>query len=175
MRCHDCNNPDPSFHYKEVLDGEVVVVDLCHECAVKRGLIDSSNGKIDVPAVLQKLSLDLTVTSDSASSAGAAGNSLVCPECGVDERGIRESGRLGCPQCYCTFNELLAPALASMHRDTRHVGLSSATSDATAESSNQVRGLRLPQLEEDLARAVATEAYEKAAELRDLITKLKCD
>ena len=45
-----------------------------------------------------------------------------CSRCGGSLQDFRESGRLGCPDCYRTFEAPLRDLLRRLHGSTQHVG-----------------------------------------------------
>ncbi len=77
---------------------------------------------------------------------------------------FRESGRLGCPDCYDAFNQHLRGLLRRLHGSSQHVG-----EQYTREEGDPSAGPSLGQLRERLRRAVETENFELAAEIRDRI------
>jgi len=105
--------------------------------------------------------------SDSMSSGPAS--SEACPFCGLTFSDFRETGRLGCPQCYETYAVHLQKLLRRVHGGTQHVGKVYLPPDPT--SSDRER--RLDALKRRLQRAVDSEDFERAAELRDEIRSLE--
>lgn len=82
--------------------------------------------------------------------------------CGMTLSKFRETGLLGCPQCYQTFRTALAPIIeGSQGGRSQHMGTRPAY-DAPAQSE-------LDKLREALRAAIETEDYEQAAQLRDQI------
>jgi protein arginine kinase activator len=69
------------------------------------------------------------------------------------------------------FAKALTPALKHVHRGLRHAGKSPGGAGVTPGEGDVLDRVELSRLEEELARAVAVEAYERAAELRD---QIKC-
>ena len=45
-----------------------------------------------------------------------------CPRCGLLYSAFKETGRLGCAECYTAFQFQLRPLLRRIHGDTRHRG-----------------------------------------------------
>jgi protein arginine kinase activator len=86
---------------------------------------------------------------------------------------FRADGRLGCPADYELFRAGLLPILQRIHRATCHVGKvprrRAAAPPASTTEPRAVRADELLALRQQLRRAVETEHYERAAELRDLI------
>ncbi len=94
---------------------------------------------------------------------------LRCPECGSTLKDFRETGRLGCAQCYLAFDGHLRDLLRRLHGSSQHVGERYA---APGETDTDPR-VRLLELKEQLRRAVESENFELAAELRDRIRVLE--
>ena len=93
-----------------------------------------------------------------------------CPKCGFSQTDFKKTGRLGCPDCYDHFTEGVESLLKSMHKGTRHVGKAPAVWQQT-----KVYVDRLHSLQSKLDKAVAKENYEKAAQLRDEISRVKSE
>lgn len=98
-----------------------------------------------------------------------------CPTCGESLADFRETGLLGCPDCYDTFSDQIIPVLQRSHGNTQHTGETPeaaenepAATDAEAEKRKQIYDLQ-----EQLAKAVKEEDFEQAAKLRDEIKSLK--
>jgi protein arginine kinase activator len=86
-----------------------------------------------------------------------------CGRCGGSLQDFRESGRLGCPECYRSFEVPLRELLRRLHGSTHHVGERYADRGA-APADGRVETV---DLREQLRLAVETENFELAAELRD--------
>ncbi len=48
--------------------------------------------------------------------------SLICPSCGISYEDFRQTGLLGCPQCYDTFQNTLDDLILELHRGSQHRG-----------------------------------------------------
>ena len=88
--------------------------------------------------------------------------------CGFTASDLSRTGRLGCSECYFTFESLLTDRITSIHRGSEHKG-------KQVESVIQEERIRhkLEQTERALSDAIANEQFEKAAQLRDELTTLK--
>ena len=102
--------------------------------------------------------------------ARAAGE--VCARCGGTFQDFRETGRLGCPDCYRTFEAPLRDLLRRLHGSTHHLGERYAEREP-ARGARPWRPSRPPELREQLRLAVETENFELAAELRDRLRVLE--
>lgn len=78
--------------------------------------------------------------------------------CGFTMIDLLKSSKLGCPECYMTFYEELAPVIQMIHKKGQHIG----KKPKNIEKS-------LGTLEVELKEAVEKEDYELAAKIRDQI------
>lgn len=154
----------------QVSGGEKVEVHLCEACADVHALPEPVVHSHAVPSELVEVAIGqptggFEIGDPSAESASE--DALRCPECKLSFQQFRRKGRLGCPACYSTFSEQLAVLLDRFHGCTEHVG--TRPGQRTPELA---RVLERRQLEEQLKAAVAAEAFEEAARLRDRIAAL---
>jgi protein arginine kinase activator len=133
-------------------------LDLCDDCAKAKG-VDNMNIFSLADADLM---LGLGASQELDPSAGAV--EIKCPRCGFSQADFKKSGRLGCPECYHTFAEGLAGLLKTMHKGTRHTG---KAPEALRQSRDKQD--RLKTLQKKLNKAIETEDFELAAQLRDEI------
>lgn len=124
---------------------------------------------------------------------GAAGRKRAatsCTSCGLTFAELKKSGLVGCEHCYTVFESRLLPLVQRAHEGgARHVGKqpsrwvpggSAAGGDAGADEGDGGESSAGPRtvaqevevLRAALAEAVATEAYEEAAALRDRLEAL---
>jgi len=175
MLCDRCSNNEATIHLKEVVNGQVTALNLCPDCAVDAAGQGPGGNSGDVDLASLVLGLAAEHAPGPTSKQGgeqADGEAQPCPACGLTAAEFRSTGRLGCAQCYRTFASILVPALADMHRATRHQGKTLDTAQNLAGETRRGRS-ELPQLEEELARAVAAEAYERAADIRDRLADVR--
>jgi protein arginine kinase activator len=92
-----------------------------------------------------------------------------CARCGASLQDFRESGRLGCAECYRSFEVPLRDLLRRLHGSTHHVGERYAEHDGEAVEVRETTA----ELREQLRLAVETENFELAAELRDRLRVLE--
>jgi len=92
----------------------------------------------------------------------------VCEQCGLSWTDFKQGGLLGCEHDYQLFEKDLTPLLQRAHENaTHHIGKVPARRGGTGVPAK--RGVDVTRLRKDLARAVESEDYEKAAKLRDQI------
>ncbi len=155
LKCSLCPQP-ATVHLTQIVDGKIHKVELCESCAQAKGVTDP-NG-FSLADLLLKASLN-----PGPSAAG-----LRCEQCGATAADFKKQGRFGCPRCYGTFQELLAPLLENMHKGVTHIG--KLPRRALARKSLYDR---LTKLELDLTEAIKGERYEDAARTRDEIHQVK--
>jgi protein arginine kinase activator len=162
-KCQGCGEAVARNHYKKWENNRETELFLCDACAEKRGLaVTGGTDKIDLAQSLNVMLHDMEGLSD-----GAVGN-VQCTRCGLLYSTFRETGRLGCAHCYSAFEQQLRPLLRRVHGAVQHVGKTPAIDDAHAARRRQLR-----ELQERMQRAVARDAFEEAARLRDQIRALR--
>lgn len=159
MLCCVCKEKTATVHLTQITGDKMQKVDLCEECAKSKGVNDQTGFS------LADLLLGLGASQELEQAAGGADTS--CPKCGFTHADFKKSGRLGCPECYKTFAEGLGGLLKSMHKGTRHVGKVPEGLRTKRDLSEQ-----MSQLNKKLAKAIETENFEQAAQLRDEIKQL---
>lgn len=152
--CQICGQNPATFHFKQVLNGEVKEIYVCEACSEQEGFEFESDSLTDF---LFGLGMDQPVRKGDASK-----GDRVCPTCQMRFSDYRKTSRLGCPQCYETFADDLAPALTGMHRGrVTHCGKVPALSEKSV-AVEQVKSLQ-----SSLQAAIAHQNFEEAARIRD--------
>ncbi|MGD8394471.1 MAG: UvrB/UvrC motif-containing protein [Candidatus Eiseniibacteriota bacterium] len=162
-KCQGCGEAPARNHYKKWENNRETELFLCDACAEKRGLaVTGGTDKIDLAQSLNVMLHDMEGLSE-----GAVGN-VQCTRCGLLYSTFRETGRLGCAHCYTAFEQQLRPLLRRVHGAVQHTGKTPAIDDAHAARRRELR-----ELQEQMQRAVARDAFEEAARLRDQIRALR--
>ena len=155
MTCEQCRD-DATVHLSETIDGKPKEIHLCGVCARKAGIrLPKTPPDLALDAVIQGL-----ITANVGELVGALAQKE-CPCCEITFRDYRTNLRLGCPVDYRIFGTALLPMLNQFHQATRHVGKIPARRSIDPEPILRMRA--------DLRGAVATENFERAAQLRDEI------
>ncbi len=186
MKCDQCGQ-EATVHELRVVNGKKVERHLCESCARTQGI--AVQPALSVPELLEKYIQQAAASSAKPAQSGAggsAGRASVCPTCGTTYMEFRQSGLLGCPDCYRAFEAQLGPLLERVHEGgAHHVGkvpkrLLTGSAKATTARRNIERVLggpeqragRISALRKQLEDAVKAEQYERAAKLRDELRKL---
>ncbi len=164
--CEECGNRQAIVHVKTVQDGRQVVMNLCQECAQKKGFLNIFlQPSFSINNLLSAL---LGSQMAKMPALESSGTETRCTVCGMSYRDFARAGRLGCSNCYNTFEDRLDPLLRRIHGSEKHVGKAPVHSGGAALIRRELETLK-----SDLATAIAKEAYEKAAEIRDRIRELE--
>jgi protein arginine kinase activator len=160
--CQNCKKKPAKVHYTEIVNNSMVAMNLCIECAEQKGIDvrkDADFGLGDLVAGL----IDSTTESEAERI-----SRVRCSTCGYEYSDFKKIGRLGCPDCYTAFEAQLVAVLRHVHGSTQHAGKKAVRTSERAAIRERVAALR-----EDLALAIRSEEYERAAALRDEIRELE--
>lgn len=170
MQCSQCHEREAVVFLTQIAQDQVIKLHLCERCAAEKGVeTTASLGKTKVGTFLATMSKGL----EAAAALPAGVNSLgACSSCGATLNDFRETGRLGCAECYRTFEQPLRDLLRRLHGSSRHFGERYTPPGGSAAESDVPTVL---QLRSQLKLAVETENFELAAELRDQLRVLGGD
>lgn len=173
MECTFCPGNQATCHLTKVVNGKSVEVHVCEKCIPEiksSDLIDFDIWKAVAKLAAAKGKGDPTKAIEvqppiSAKSLLMPSHSVrgsTCPTCGFTSEDLKKTGRLGCPDCYETFAEILADVLRDCQKGTEHHG----------KVPRSFNSLHRQHLEESLRRAIESERFEEAAILRDQLRSL---
>ncbi len=194
MNCQVCNKREARIQVTELIVAEsqpdsaavpeqaATQRSLCMECATA--------GQLPV-SVVKKAPLDIWKLLQQTAEKHRRDTQVECPDCGMTLGEFRAKGRLGCPRDYEIFREHLDPLLKRIHNAGGHVGrlpdvvpeedpseglaLPSsleASQPAPVEPPQKPKPSPRAKLSSELEAAIASEDYERAAELRDRLSEL---
>ncbi len=165
MSCDQCHEREAVIHLTQIVNEQVSTLHLCERCAAEKG-VESPGGVAKTPlgtflAAMGKGTPEMTPAPRSAET---------CARCGASLKDFHESGRLGCPECWRTFETPLRDLLRRLHGSTHHLGERYAETVTPPASAPPIRAAHL---REQLRLAVETENFELAAEIRDRLRVLE--
>jgi protein arginine kinase activator len=189
MKCDQCDL-EATVHELRVVGGKKVERHLCEKCARKQGIAVQPQA-VPVAEMLEKI-IQQQVTMPKAQAGPVAARASICPACGTTYAQFRETGLLGCPECYRAFEGQLGPLLERAHeggsihsgrapkrasegspRVAAHPEIARAAKAEAQQASPEAAAARVSALRKQLDEAVKAEQYEKAAKLRDELRKLE--
>ncbi len=153
MKCDKCGINEATNHYRSIINGEIIEVNICDMCL--------SGGNYSIPSnngLAQMLSLLLNDISQKPTI-----KAKTCPACNTTFGDIAKKGKVGCSECYSTFKAELLPYIKRVQGSIKHIGnLPQANKD-------------LESLKAELKSLVAEENYEQAAVIRDKIKEMEAN
>lgn len=182
MLCERCRKNEATFYYHENVNGREKTYHLCGDCEKemeKSGeldvvrsekLFDSFFEEFDSPfKSMDKMLAGFFGEGGLLGSAGQrAAEEKKCPTCGMTLGEFAESGLAGCPDCYKAFGKELEPTISRVQGKRSHVGRAPSGMREKIEKKH-----RIDALEAERKEAVQKENYERAAEIRDELKRLR--
>ena len=163
MLCQICGKNAASVHFTEINDNKMSELHVCERCAEEKGMQGpSKKQKFDIADLLAGMVDGMTSTEEER-----VGH-VQCPRCGMAYSAFKETGRLGCAECYQAFQFQLRPLLRRIHGDTHHKG-----KVPTRDGEGATRSRQIQRLHDELQRAVEREEFERAAGIRDEVMRLE--
>lgn len=172
MLCQKCKKNNATIYYKENINGKVTEYSLCSDCAGelrKNGVLKIENplhdlfhdNMFDFSPLFSGFFGELGSGKDSEKS------EKHCPLCGSTFSDIARTGHIGCPQCYETFANELAPTI-------NQLGAVKPTGRIPKRfGEKRSREAEIASLKAEMQSVIAAENFERAAELRDKIKALE--
>ncbi len=165
MVCDICGKTDATVHLTEIIDNKITKLHICEECARKKGSeMEEHFGLSDLLAGLADFETKTVPKKEGKNK---------CPQCGMVYDDFKKTGRLGCSECYATFDEYLLPLIKRIQGSVEHFGKApsgaSLSQEAAPEWEKPKKIDKLAELKGQLQRAIKMEEFEEAARLRDKI------
>ncbi len=168
MTCQDCKKFEAHVHFTQIVNNEKLSLSLCKECAAARGFHSPLD---NVPFPLAEILSNLTATLPEKSW-GKDLEKLKCEGCGLTFGDFTSKGRFGCGQCYRTFRTRLEGIMRKIHGASLHRG--SIPKYEGEKMENLPMAVREEErLETELKKAIESEDFERAAEIRDKLRLMK--
>jgi len=164
MLCDVCGKNPATVHLTEIIDEQMNELHLCESCARhKSAAMEQQFGLSDLLAGMADF--------EKPSSKEEELVTTKCPSCGLTYADFKKIGRLGCGECYNVFRKYLAPLLKRIHGSNQHIGKNPVKPKVAVKLSKKKTDLS--ELKNQLQKAIAAEAFEEAARLRDQIKAIE--
>jgi len=159
--CDLCGDNQAELKVRQVdKDGKATEIEVCAECARRRGFAEVGKIQLDIAQIVAEMK-DKVVDEDAK---------LVCDVCKMTFADFKRQGRAGCAHCFVAFDDKLEPLVRRVQGAAQHVGraIRSGRKDAQLEMS-------VERLDAELKSAIQAENYEKAAGLRDQLSRARTE
>ncbi len=170
-RCERCNKYQANVHIVKVFDGMKKELNICEKCAKELGEFNL-NSILDVENTfsLNILSGLVEYFNNNQQSSIIKINDSECPKCKTTYAEFKNTGFLGCDECYKQFLKILAIFIKRVQNGSNHVGKIPSRC-----GEDVIKRKEISDLKDKLQKAILSEEYEKAAEIRDCIRKIQKD
>jgi protein arginine kinase activator len=167
MMCQNCNEKEANVHITKVINGIKTEMHLCEECAKQKNEFNTgSYFGFGMPLSFQNILDGFVEAMDGTPK--YIKKQETCPTCGMSFENFRETGRLGCANCYKAFEDKMTPLIRRIHGNIEHNGKIPRRTGGILKAKKSIEKMR-----DELKNAVNHEEYEKAAKLRDEIKELE--
>jgi len=164
--CEECHKAAAAVFLKLAVNNKVTEIHLCPACAARKGMgLGLETGAFNISDIVGN------INGYFKDFLPPEKRTLRCSVCGLKYSEFKESGRLGCPDCYKSFEPQLGELMERIHGAAQHSGREYASGArlklSKAEVSRRLEGLRAA-----LKVALAKEDFENAARLNEAIKEL---
>ena len=153
--CENCEE-ELTIHLTQIINNKIKKIDMCQNCPNAKSIEDPNQFNL-----LSDLVSKPFVGSDAEETMET------CATCGYTEKMLKKTGRLGCADCYDTFEVTLKPMLAGMHNGQAHMG------KVPSVYHRDLLVRQLEDLRETLNEKIEAEEYEEAINIRDQIKEIE--
>lgn len=155
MKCSNCGKNTANITYQQNINGKVINLNLCEECAHKLGIFNSFDD-IFSPMILD---LDYILPEE-----------VKCKKCGYTFSKYKSTGLFGCDECYNTFKNEIDNMLLRIQGKNRHVQRLNQRKSVVSKPKAKSE---LDTLKDELQQLIKDEKFEEAAVVRDKIKNLE--
>ncbi len=166
MKCQICKKNDANIVFTQIVNNEKIVLQICSECAKKRGI----SIEFEKPSLPQVNSFIGSLAGDIGEKDEKDIPELTCDVCGLTFAEFKKEGLFGCDKCHEAFEDHIANLLKQIHGTNIYDDKSPEGLSDEGEKMQQLKNLR-----SELKHCVKMEDYERAAELRDKIAEIVKD
>ena len=158
MLCESCGKNEAYIHYTKIINGKYEEEHLCEDCALK-------NYDFDKGFSMSKIFTGLI---DGFKDNKEENSETKCDFCGLSYSKFRQEGKFGCSKCYDTFKDKVDPLIKGLHGHNTHKEKNPINSSRRTYVKREQENLQI-----ELQNAVKMEEFERAAQIRDELKKLK--
>lgn len=163
MLCQNCQKRVANVHFTQITNAKKTEMYLCDQCAREKG-----QSGIGPPMNISDFLSGFMNYGNSEAHTIQEPAEECCEICGMSFEDFKKTGKMGCSNCYHIYGDRLKPIMKRLHGNTEHTGKVPSRLSGEVSQTKELDSLKA-----SLAKAVQSEEYEKAAELRDKIRELE--
>jgi len=169
MLCELCKQNEATVYITKIINGNKQEMRICEKCAKENeGINITGDMNFITPFSFQNILSGLMDYINQSQPSETKPIEPNCKKCGTTYSEFKKTGVFGCSDCYKYFNLTITPVIKRVQGSNEHIGKIPLKS-----GKDLMERKRLSQLKDDLQKAISTEEYEKAAQIRDLIRQLQ--
>jgi protein arginine kinase activator len=154
-----------TFLVTQVINNQETEVYLCSECASLGNSVNLGLSSIFDDLVSNIIGFDSNTRRKNIEEVN---DIKLCEKCGMSYKEFEKTGKIGCENCYKTFGEMFTPVIKKIQKNVKHTG-----KFPEKMKEKIILDKEIEKLKSELNEAVSKEEYEKAADIRDKIKKIK--
>lgn len=162
MLCQNCQKRTANVHITQIINNKKIEKYLCEQCANEKSKFGFG------PVNMNDFLSGFIVAGNDDSRVDIEPRDASCEICGMSFEDFRKTGKMGCSSCYQSYGEKMKPILKRLNGNIEHTGKTPARISKVLEVSKEIERLKMM-----LGKAIQTEEYEKAAEIRDRIKEME--
>lgn len=159
MLCEKCNERAATVILTQIVGEKQIKLYLCESCA------KSTEGWLSNDLNALQSFLNSIINGKTPINKN---ETVECKQCGMTLSDFKKTSKVGCSDCYQTFEQYFEPMIKRVHSHTQHTGKKPGK-----KIEEDKMKLKLIHLQNALKKAVEDEEYEIAAKLRDEIRLFK--
>jgi Uncharacterized protein with conserved CXXC pairs len=156
-----------TIHLTQIINNDKVEFHLCDSCAKEKNYMNFTV----VPDVSSFFNSLLGFTGQPHVNTAKA---VTCKVCGMSFEDFKETGKMGCFNCYKTFQDRIDPIVKRIHGNAEHAGrVPKNHTSKTYKSTDAEQPSEAELLKKQLEELIKQEKFEEAARVRDKIKALE--
>ena len=166
MQCQKCKKNVATIRLTQIVNNEKVTFQICKDCAAEMGFHSPLD---NVPFPLAEI-LSGMVQQQFPKKKRDNMPEITCQKCGLTFEAFSRQGRFGCGECYGAFRPRLEMIMRKLHGSSLHKGKLPATDEGKSGAIKEEE-----RLDTELKKAIESEDFERAADLRDKLQAIRED
>lgn len=169
MLCDNCGKHEASVKLTQIINGKKTEMMICEECGRKMGITDIG---FEMPIDISNFFSDFEIDNENYMPFNTIPQEVKCKKCNMTYQEFLDNGKIGCEECYKTFENKIDSILKRIQGTNKYIGRKASISE-TNEVKETKTNSKLEELRAKLKQAIKEEKYEEAAKIRDEIKKNK--